>query len=191
MSDKTSFGDRIRWMRHHLQPLRRTVVISRSLPEVVSYMDAAVEHTFPSPRGEPVFAGRFVGANPVRIRVRAFPHGARVGRLYGGTQGDWMKPALVGGLEGAVGATTLTFSVSAWAGEVAALASFTAGCLAILSAVILTLMAASGSLVCLVIGLVLLLGFGTLVAQTEQGIEEERLLLDWLSDVQSSLESSS
>jgi hypothetical protein len=150
-------------------------------------MDAAVEHEFPSRRGELAFAGRFVGTDPVRIRVRAFPQGGRAGMVSGNTQGDWMRPTLVGTLDGYNQTSRCTYCVSAAPGEVAALVTLVAACLSLVSALILALIGVFGSLVCLVVAAFLVLGFATFVSQTEQGIREERLLLEWLTAVERSL----
>ena len=185
--DCPSFRERVHWIGHHLRPSRRTMVFGRPVDQVVRCMDASVEHHFPSQRGVPTFAGHFVGLDPVRVRVRAFPHGARAGTLYGGTQATWMKPALVGRLEVAGSRTAFRYCVSAAMGEVAAATMLGAGCLSLLGAVVLALIGVSGSLVCLILAAFFIAGLSTLVAQADQGIREERHLLEWLEAVERSL----
>jgi hypothetical protein len=187
MEDDTSFRARIRWIRDHLHSRRRTAEFRQVVEEVVVRMEEALQHDFPSPRGMPVAAGRFVGTNPVRMRVRFFPRGARVGRLDGRDQFTWMKPALIGQLVGIGGGTTLTYFVSAQDGEVVAAGSLMSAVLSLLVALSLRLSGATGSLVCLAAAAVFSFAFCVMVVQAEQGIREERLLLEWLGNVEHSL----
>jgi hypothetical protein len=178
-----SFATRIRWIWEHARPHRRSIEIDRPTAVIADAIDHRIQHDFPSPLGSPVVGGWINATDPIEMRLRAFPHGARVGRMRGGGSGDWMKPTLVGTLTGREGTSTLTYVVKANGGAKLAVGT-------VLLAIALLLVAASSvtsggaqvALGCLCASAFLGLVFLTFVAQVEQGIQEERFLVAWLAE---------
>jgi hypothetical protein len=104
------------WTARLFKPRRHFISFDRPIKTVVEVMSDSVQSVFPSPRGVPIVAGRFKGENPVRIWIRSFPNGARVGQIFRRDRGDWTNPWLVGELVGGDSATDLTFKISSLGG---------------------------------------------------------------------------
>jgi hypothetical protein len=180
--DRVSVSARIRWIRTHVASRRQTHKCDRPTNEVATHLRESLNHEFPSPRGQPVIGGRIVGTNPVRIRIRAFPHGARVGLTYGGNRGDWMKPSLVGSVVGESDDSCEVHYHVGSNGVFVALAAVILSVLAVLDAIGLAVFGTwEGALISLGVGVVLAVVFTTLLSQTDQGVREEGLLLRWIT----------
>ena len=78
----------------------------------------SLQRKFPSPRGVPVFEGVVGRSDPVRLRVRVFPHGARVGLMRATTRERPIKPTLSGTLSHQGGTSTLAYTITSRTGSV-------------------------------------------------------------------------
>jgi hypothetical protein len=172
--------DRLLWVIHNARRHRTTIHFQAPAETVAASLSAQLHTDFPSPKGQLVVAGRTLGSDPTDIRLRIFPNGARVGKLRGNTQSDWMKPAVVGTLAPEKGGSGLTYRLDA-NGIPAFIGLSALAILGILTALVLALgHRFQPSLVALAVAAFLCVGAAMLVSQADQGIREERLLYEWL-----------
>jgi hypothetical protein len=172
---------RTKWIWRHARGQRSSMAFDPPPEALVRSMNTAIEREFPSPRGRPVVGGQLRGFDPVHVRLRVFPHGARVGLMRGGNSGDWMKPTLVGTLDGTDRSSILTYRFET-RGSPVALACGAVAFLLVLAAVGTAVSAsihAAGVLIA-VAAFVVLCG-AILLFQVDQGVREEALLIDWLN----------
>jgi hypothetical protein len=182
--------ERAEWTLQLLHPRRDSMEFGRSLSVVVETMNAAVQHEFPSPPGKSVVAGTIRGSNPVRVKLRSFPQGARVGYLNRRDRGDWLQPFLVGELHEESGASRFNYRITTLGWVYSLPAFFLAGLgLLIASIVVFATGPASVAVPLLVIGMAFVVGsiFESLTVENE--MSKEQLLLDWLAAVNTATDS--
>ena len=104
------------WAARLLRPRRHFMRFDRPIETVVEMMSDSVQTVFPSQPGVAVVGGRFRGENPVKIWIRSFPNGARVGHVFRRDRSDWANPWLVGELVGHDSVTDLNYKMSSRGG---------------------------------------------------------------------------
>jgi hypothetical protein len=175
-----SVKDRVTWVLRNAQRHRTIMSFRAPAATVAASLSANLRTEFPSPKVQLVVAGRIVGSDPIRIRLRIFPHGARAGMLRGNDQSNWMKPTVVGRIISQGSTSELSYRLDA-NGLPASVGSAVLAILGLLSSLVLAVAGSyQSSLIALAIAAILSGMTLVLVGQADQGIREERLLYEWL-----------
>jgi len=178
---RPSMASRLGWIVRHVTSQWWDMEVTRPREVAMKSVVDGLQEEFPSPRGVPVFEGEIRGSDPVRLRIRVFPHGARVGMMRLATRERPIKPTLVGTLTDGPGNGTLTYAVTSRTPALVALGS------AVLAVVLLIVALAATTTTTWVIALVAALCLGGLFASYLAGVpkaqEEEQLLSEWVAEM--------
>jgi len=176
--------ERAEWTLQLFRPRRHSMEFGRSLSVVIETMNAALQHEFPSPPGKSVVAGTIRGSNPVRMKLRSFPQGAKVGYLNRRDRGDLLQPFLVGELHEEGAGSRFNYRISTLGSIYLLPAFFVAGLgLLIASIVVFATGPASVAAPLLVVGVAFVAGSILESLSVEAEMSKELLLLDWLAAV--------
>jgi hypothetical protein len=170
----------VSWLGRHVVNQRWDVELTRPRETVMGEVTESLQRKFPSPRGVPVFEGVVGRSDPVRLRVRVFPHGARVGLMRATTRERPIKPTLSGTLSHQGAASTLAYTVTSRTGSVVALFSAAAAAVLLVAALV------SGGVtawVCLALAIAAGGAFASYVAGVPNAEEEEQLLREWVAEL--------
>jgi hypothetical protein len=170
----------IHWLGGHVVNQWWDVELTRPRETVMGEVTDSLQRKFPSPRGVPVFEGVVSGSDPVRLRVRAFPHGARVGLMRATTRERPIKPTLSGTLSHQGPASTLAYTVTSRTGSVVALFSAAVAVVLLIAALV------SGGVtawVCLALAIAAGGAFASYLAGVPNAEEEEQQLREWVREV--------
>jgi hypothetical protein len=170
----------IRWLGRHVVNQWWDLELTRPRETVMGEVTDSLQRKFPSPRGVPVFEGVVGRSDPVRLRVRAFPHGARVGLMRATTRERPIKPTLSGTLSHEGAASTLGYTVTSRTGSVVALFSAAAAVVLLMAALV-----SGGVTAWVCLGLAIAAGgaFASYVAGVPNAEEEEQLLRQWVGEL--------
>jgi hypothetical protein len=180
----TTTSARIRWIIAHREAPSTRVELTKPEATVTAAITGHLQHRFPSPRGIPVVTGSISDGEPVHLRIRAFPHGARVGIMRGATRERPIKPTLVGSLFAEGGSSVLTYAITSRRPALLALGWGTLTPVLLVAAGLAALASApvvAWALVALAAytGVV----FASFVVAVDRAREEEAILRSWLDEV--------
>jgi hypothetical protein len=175
--------DRWHWMIGQVRPRWSTRQLAGPEGQVLAAVEQSLQHEFPSPHGHPVFKGVVRRSRPIRLRIRVFPHGARVGLMRVATRDRPIKPTLVGALSADGPGCTLTYAISSRTEVLLALGS---GGLTIvlLAAAVVAALAASTTTAWVLLALAAFAGviFADYLSGVDRAREEQVLLEGWAAD---------
>lgn len=154
--------------------------LTRPRETVMGEVTESLQQKFPSPPGVPVYEGVVGRSDPVRLRVRVFPHGARVGLMRATTRERPIKPTLSGTLSRQGAVSTLAYTITSRTGSVVALFSAVAAVVLLMAALV------SGGVtawVCLALAIAAAGAFASYVAGVPNAEGEEQLLREWVAEL--------
>jgi hypothetical protein len=182
----TTFAERAGWIWAHGK--RHPIIQNLAAPvaDVGPRLFAAIQHEFPSPEGLPIVGGWIDGNDVVAaLRLRAFPFGAKVGRMTNGAdRGNQLKPTFHGKLENTSSGSRLTYSITCRMGVYTTLGFGVLAALLLTTTVVVGIMEGVPAVYYPFFGTVACASaVWSLLQQTTRAMFEEGLLLEWL-DVQ-------
>jgi hypothetical protein len=172
----------MRWLVGRVSVVRSTQELGRPEQQVVAAVDAGLQHEFPSPHGIPVFKGVIGRSEPLSLRVRVFPHGARVGLMRVATRERPIKPTLVGTITAEGPRSILTYAISSRGAVLLALGYGLIAVVLAVAALVASLAAGTtAAWVCLALAAFAGVVFASYLAGVGKAAEEEELLAEWVA----------
>jgi hypothetical protein len=177
--------ERLHWVTQHAGRDWKSCQVETGVSSVAAAIERNLQHDFPSVAGVPVIAGRLWGSNPVQVELRAFPRGARIGKMKGGqAPGNWFKPTLVGRLTEADAKTTFRYRIDTQGVSLLVLILTAAGLLGLLCAIPVAIVASLASAEVIAIASIFVLWWCFVVmTQVERGMQEEAILQSWVNQI--------